>query len=231
MKVFNDTVCYYRLVLKHTAEDGSNSEDIQVVIDKQDISINPDDVIHTLYADDSRLKLVGEELANDTGRRILNELHRSPLSISEIAKLLDISIQIASYHIARLESTGLVTSNESVISSKGKEMRKYQLTKMAVMLVLYPPYKDDKDTRIAMKRLAAKSFLKRIMMSVAFASAALLGIVLIQDSITGTSPALEVPYWYMVQNVYVYVIILAILSIVLLSAWHLMTRSYVRIQR
>lgn len=98
------------------------------------LSIEPDDAIQTFFSDDSRLKLIGEELANDTGRVILQKLHGSPLTISELAKVLNISVQLVAYHIERMEKAGLVEVKESLLSQKGKEMKKYQLAKMAILL-------------------------------------------------------------------------------------------------
>jgi predicted transcriptional regulator len=66
-----------------------------------------------------------EAIRSETARYVLTVLQRSPQPVSKIADELDVSIQVVSYHIDRLESAGLVTTVAATYSKKGKQMDIY----------------------------------------------------------------------------------------------------------
>lgn len=192
------------------------------------LSIEPDDAIQTFFSDDSRLKLIGEELANDTGRVILQKLHESPLTISELAKVLNISVQLVAYHIERMEKADLVEVKESLLSQKGKEMKKYQLAKMAILLILYPPAKENKESEIMLKKIAAKNLLRRILMTIVIFAVGFSGTFLLQGALFPIlGPAVEPPAWYVVSDITTVIAPIIVASIGAVLVWFVFKRRSV----
>ncbi|MGC8558728.1 MAG: hypothetical protein ACP5NC_07050, partial [Nitrososphaeria archaeon] len=65
-----------------------------------------EEMFRVVYLDNPRhieeLKLIGEELDNDTGRAVFILIYNGTETISEIAEKLDISMQLAGYHVEKL---------------------------------------------------------------------------------------------------------------------------------
>lgn len=72
-----------------------------------------------------RDEAVIEAISSETARCVLTVLQESSQPVSKIAAELDVSIQVVSYHIDRLESAGLVTTVATTYSTKGKQMDIY----------------------------------------------------------------------------------------------------------
>ena len=83
------------------------------------------DIDPTRNAITLRDETVIEAIGSETARSVLAVLQESPQPASEIADALDVSIQVVSYHLDRLESAGLVTTIATVHSEKGKQMNVY----------------------------------------------------------------------------------------------------------
>jgi len=132
-----------------------------------DIRVEPDDVIETLGTEDPRLKVIAEELANRVGRRIVELLYPKALTTAQISTALGESIQTVAYHVDRLVKAEVVKVAGYEKSQKGKAMRKYELRKPAILLVVQPANQDRKETLKSLKRIALRRFYERVLCSIA----------------------------------------------------------------
>ncbi|MDE1764615.1 MAG: helix-turn-helix transcriptional regulator, partial [Thaumarchaeota archaeon] len=104
---------------------------------ESDLSVKPEEYIEVISTDDERIKIIGEELANDTGRAIFGKISQGVTSSNELAKTLEISLPLVNWHINRLLSVGLIKVDKVEMSQKNKQMKYYGPVKTA--LVMIPP--------------------------------------------------------------------------------------------
>lgn len=64
-------------------------------------------------------------LTSGTARSIVQALHDTPSTLSEVAEMVGTSRQNAQYHLKQLESVGAVRIVDTVYSEKGREMKVY----------------------------------------------------------------------------------------------------------
>jgi DNA-binding transcriptional ArsR family regulator len=104
-------------------------------------NIDPDNAVDVVACDNprdiQRLKLIGEELDNDTGRSVFDAVYRGVETISEIAVELNLTVQLVSYHIEKLLLAGLIEERRDShwISEKGREVKHYSPSKIAILIV------------------------------------------------------------------------------------------------
>ncbi len=91
--------------------------------------------IEIIGTEDERIKIIGEELANDTGRAIIGKLSQQIASTNDLAKALEISLPLVTWHINRLLSVGLIKIEKIEMSSKNKEVKYYGRVKNALIIV------------------------------------------------------------------------------------------------
>src|SRR5574342_295459 len=115
------------MMSKNTNENNSDS----------DLSVKAEEYLEIISTEDERIKIIGEELANDTGRAIFGKVSQGIASPNDLAKALNISLPLINWHINRLLSVGLVKVEKIELSSKNKEMKYYGPVKTA--LVIIPP--------------------------------------------------------------------------------------------
>lgn len=115
------------MMSKNTNENNSDS----------DLSVKAEEYLEIISTEDERIKIIGEELANDTGRAIFGKVSQGVASPNDLAKALDISLPLINWHINRLLSVGLVKVEKIELSSKNKQMKYYGPVKTA--LVIIPP--------------------------------------------------------------------------------------------
>ncbi len=102
---------------------------------------NPDDMIRVLTLDRpediEELKLMGAELDNDTGRSVYTAIYKGMRTVSEIAQTLNISVQLASYHVEKLLMAGIIEEESDSIwlSQKGRRVVRYVPSYSAVLIV------------------------------------------------------------------------------------------------
>lgn len=101
------------------------------------LSVKAEEYLEIISTEDERIKVIGEELANDTGRAIFGKVSQGVASPNDLAKALNISLPLINWHINRLLSVGLVKVEKIELSSKNKEMKYYGPVKTA--LVIIPP--------------------------------------------------------------------------------------------
>lgn len=102
-----------------------------------DLSIKPEEYVEIISTEDERIKIIGEELANDTGRAIFAKISQGVASANAIAKDLDISLPLVNWHTTRLLGVGLIRIEKVEMSQKNKQMKFYAPVKTA--LVIIPP--------------------------------------------------------------------------------------------
>jgi DNA-binding transcriptional ArsR family regulator len=102
-----------------------------------DLAIKAEEYLEIISTEDERIKIIGEELANDTGRAIFGKISQGIVSPNDLAKALNISLPLINWHINRLLSVGLVKVEKIELSSKNKQMKYYGPVKTA--LVIIPP--------------------------------------------------------------------------------------------
>ncbi|MDE1769619.1 MAG: winged helix-turn-helix transcriptional regulator [Thaumarchaeota archaeon] len=105
--------------------------------DISDFLVKAQEHIEVISTEDERIKIIGEELANDTGRAIFGKISQGVASINDLAKSLNISLPLVNWHINRLLDVGLIKIEKIELSSKNKQMKYYGPVKTAFVIV--PP--------------------------------------------------------------------------------------------
>src|SRR5215831_17628379 len=105
--------------------------------DDSDFLVKAEERIEVISTEDERIKIIGEELANDTGRAIFGKISQGIASTNDLAKSLNISLPLVNWHINRLLGVGLIKVDKVELSSKNKQMKYYGPVKTA--LVIIPP--------------------------------------------------------------------------------------------
>ncbi len=105
--------------------------------DNSDFLVKAQEHIEVISTEDERIKIIGEELANDTGRAIFGKISQGMASTNDLAKSLNLSLPLVNWHINRLLSVGLIKVEKTELSSKNKQMKLYGPVKTAFVIV--PP--------------------------------------------------------------------------------------------
>lgn len=105
--------------------------------DNSDFLVKAHEHIEVISTEDERIKIIGEELANDTGRAIFGKISQGVSSTNDLAKSLNISLPLVNWHINRLLGVGLIKVEKIELSSKNKQMKYYGPVKTAFVIV--PP--------------------------------------------------------------------------------------------
>lgn len=105
--------------------------------DNSDFLVKAQEHIEVISTEDERIKIIGEELANDTGRAIFGKISQGVSSTNDLAKSLNISLPLVNWHINRLMGVGLIKVEKIELSSKNKQMKYYGPVKTAFVIV--PP--------------------------------------------------------------------------------------------
>jgi DNA-binding transcriptional ArsR family regulator len=100
-----------------------------------DPTVKAEEYLEIISTEDERIKIIGEELANDTGRAIFGKISQGIVSPNDLAKALNISLPLINWHINRLLSVGLVKVEKIELSSKNKQMKYYGPVKTALVIV------------------------------------------------------------------------------------------------
>jgi DNA-binding transcriptional ArsR family regulator len=112
---------------------------------KDDQPIDIEEHVEVISTDDDRLKIIGEELGNDTGRAIFTTISRGISSPNELSKVLGVSLPLVNWHINRLMQVGLVRVEELKMSSKNRPVKYYGPAK--TVLVIMPAESDERRPR------------------------------------------------------------------------------------
>lgn len=117
--------------------------------------------------DDEGLKSLGKLLSNQTSRKIMECLKDEPMYINQIAKKLNLQMNLVIHHIKLLEDAKLLTITHKKITRKGEEHKHYK-----VVSNIFINITETKDT------MHEKGFLKRIFRDgIKFASIGIAAII------------------------------------------------------
>ncbi len=126
--------------------------------------------------DDEGLKSLGKVLSNKTSRSIMECLRDEPMYINQIAKKLNLQMNLVIHHIKLLDDAGLLTITQKTITKKGEPHNHYQ-----VVPNIFINITETKDT------MHEKGFFKRIFREgIKFATIGIAAIIsfTIQDQLT-----------------------------------------------
>lgn len=91
--------------------------------------------IEIFLSDDEKIKSVGEMLTNSSSRAILQLLFSEELSANDISQRTAISLQLVKYHLNKMQAVGMVRVSKTKKNSKGHDMKFYQATKFAIVIL------------------------------------------------------------------------------------------------
>lgn len=101
-------------------------------------NIKKNNEIRVLSADDEKIKVVGEVLANESSRTILKLLSSNDeMTINQMAQEIDLSIPLVSHHLKKMQDAGVVKVNRIGTSVKGQKMKYYSATNQSFLIT--PP--------------------------------------------------------------------------------------------
>lgn len=130
-----------------------------------DLFVKAQEHIEVISTEDERIKIIGEELANDTGRAIFGKISQGISSTNDIAKSLNISLPLVNWHINRLLGVGLIKVEKIELSSKNKQMKYYGPVKTAFVIV--PPTTPSENTISKSKKDEIFTHLRHYLASIA----------------------------------------------------------------
>ncbi|HEU5487456.1 MAG TPA: winged helix-turn-helix domain-containing protein [Candidatus Nitrosotalea sp.] len=133
--------------------------------DNSDFLVKGQEHIEVISTEDERIKIIGEELANDTGRAIFGKISQGVSSTNDLAKSLNISLPLVNWHINRLLGVGLIKVEKIELSSKNKQMKYYGPVKMAFVIV--PPVNSTENNVSKSKKEAIFLQLRHYLASIA----------------------------------------------------------------
>jgi len=146
---------------------------------------NPKENIEIFSTEDEKIKKLGEFLANDSSRKILQLLFSEELTANQIAQKSDISLQLVKYHINKMQELGIVKVSKVKKNSKNQDMNYYSPTKFAVVIL---------PSKVSEKAKESKSLLRSFSTLYKFAGigiaavAGLISLSYLQDQSTVTIP-------------------------------------------
>jgi len=138
-----------------------------------------DDKIKVFDAEDSKLKILGELLSNDTSRKIIRMLIRKECYTNEISKKLDIRVSLVIHHLKKLEELGVLEITHKQIVKKGNDHRYFR---MVPGMFLAPNHTKEE--------IDKSGFLKKIFREgIKFASIGIAGMIVWFSDLTHTIEA------------------------------------------
>ncbi len=168
-------------------EDDDSRKDQEI----DDLTVKAEEYLEIISTEDERIKIIGEELANDTGRAIFGKISQGVVSSNDLAKALNISLPLINWHINRLLSVGLVKVEKIELSSKNKQMKYYGPVKTA--LVIVPPQNSSNNDTSQAKKETILLKLRQYLASFAAFVVGASGIYLVEKSQTPTEVVVSSP--------------------------------------
>ena len=90
-----------------------------------DVSIDRSGDPRLLCIDDDRTGEVLGTLSSDSSRAVFRAVTEEPMTATDVADELEMSIQSVGYHLDNLESAGIIEVLDTCYSEKGHEMKIY----------------------------------------------------------------------------------------------------------
>ena len=110
--------------------------------------------------EDERLKILGQEISSDIGRRILALLKERLMSPNDLAKELDLPITTVIFHIDKLQSAGLIRPVAKMAGKRGQKTL-YTLASSAFIIMTSSEERDKIYEALRTIRTAPKEILVR----------------------------------------------------------------------
>lgn len=85
------------------------------------------DKIKVFSSEDEKLKILGELLSNKSSRDIIKLLTCNEMYTNEIARKLDLRVNLVIHHLQKMESIGLLEISNKKIIKKGEEHRFFKI--------------------------------------------------------------------------------------------------------
>lgn len=92
---------------------------------RSDATVDQRDDPAVLCLDDERTSTVLERVSSETAQAVLRELNEQPMTATDLADQLEMSIQRVRYHLENLSEVGLIEVIDTCYSEKGREMDVY----------------------------------------------------------------------------------------------------------
>ncbi|MDE2591156.1 MAG: winged helix-turn-helix transcriptional regulator [Patescibacteria group bacterium] len=99
--------------------------------------MNIPEKIEILSTNHKKIKLIGEILSNESSRIILELLSDNMMTTSQLAQKTEVTLPVILYHIKKMQDIGLVRVSKIEKNSKEHDMKYYQATKFAIIIL--PP--------------------------------------------------------------------------------------------
>ena len=90
--------------------------------------------IEIFSTDDVKLKVLAEIISNKSSIEILNLLFHNEMTANEIAQKANMSLQLAKYHIEKMQRIKLVQISKIEKNCKSRDMNYYKASKLAVVI-------------------------------------------------------------------------------------------------
>lgn len=87
--------------------------------------------------EDERLRILGQEISSDIGRKILAALKERPMSPNDLARELELPLTTVVFHIEKLQSAGLIRPVARIAGRRGQKTL-YALTSSAFIILPAP---------------------------------------------------------------------------------------------
>ncbi|PSN90114.1 hypothetical protein B9Q03_07625 [Candidatus Marsarchaeota G2 archaeon OSP_D] len=129
--------------------------------------------------DVQRLKLIAEELDNDTGRDVYLAFYSGLETVSQVAEQLGLTMQLVSYHVEKLLLAGLIREKKGSVwmSVKGKSVKHYEPSKAALLILPSLQYLKKSKEMVASTRQSLLNALSRILPEVLLPVAAFFAVL------------------------------------------------------
>lgn len=101
------------------------------MIDKNSETANSIEIFST---DDVKLKILAEIISNKSSIEILNLLFYNEMTANEIALKTNMSLQLAKYHLEKMQKIELVHVSKTEKNSKARDMNYYTASKLAIII-------------------------------------------------------------------------------------------------
>ena len=131
-----------------------------------------DDVVHITTTKEEEIKKIAMELANDTGRKILEEIYSSnTITASELSEKLKIPLPTVLFHLERLTELNLIKITDTKLSKKFREVKYYSPAKKAILII---PAKE-KETILSIKNALQRRIVAPLSLLIAFGITVVVG--------------------------------------------------------
>lgn len=90
--------------------------------------------VEIFSTDDYKLKIFADIISIDASRKILNMLFKNEMTANEIAEKVGLSLQLAKYHLDKMQRIDLVYVSKIEKNSKARDMNYYKASKFAIVI-------------------------------------------------------------------------------------------------